>query len=161
MSYERLFMERVLRSLEKTVIEVELLSSEAKLPEYKTSEAAGADISSIDTYSINPGQCVIIKTGLKLNIPKGYEVQIRLRSGIAAKTGLILANGVGTIDSDYLGEVGVIVRNVGNTSELIKKGDRIAQMVLKPAPQADIKLVDSINKVTDRGTGGYGSTGVK
>lgn len=146
-------------NVEKPVLEVELLSSDAKLPEYKTSEAAGADISSVEDYSISPGQCIIVKTGLKFNIPEGYEVQVRLRSGIAVKTGLILANGVGTIDSDYLGEVGVIVRNVGIASETINKGDRIAQIVLKPAPQAEIKLVDSINKVTDRGTGGYGSTG--
>ena len=106
-----------------------------------------------------PGARALVPTGLRLDIPQGYEVQIRPRSGLALKHGITLPNSPGTIDSDYRGPLGVIVMNAGEADFTIKHGDRIAQMVVAPVLQAQFTLVRALSE-TERGSGGFGSTGV-
>lgn len=133
----------------------------AKLPEYKTKGAAGADICAFfggGIYNLLPGERAVIPTGLVFEIPEGYEVQIRPRSGLAAKNGVTVLNAPGTIDFDYRGEVGVILINHGADSFLIRCGDRIAQMVIAPISRADFVVTENLTE-TERGDGGYGSTG--
>lgn len=134
------------------------------LPAYETSGAAGADLRAnfappgrAEGVTLAPMERGLIPTGLRLQIPTGFEVQIRARSGLALRQGLALVNAPGTIDSDYRGEVGVIVINLGSEPVTIAHGERVAQMVVAPAPQAvfDTGVTDS----TDRGAGGFGSTG--
>tara|TARA_Y100000590_G_scaffold443581_1_gene573207 strand:+ start:603 stop:1040 length:438 start_codon:yes stop_codon:yes gene_type:complete len=131
-----------------------------KLPVYKTSGSSGMDIIAANKkkIAIRPGNTKIIPTGLFLTIPKNYEIQIRPRSGLAAKNGISVLNTPGTIDSDYRGEIKVILINFGKKSFLIKEGDRIAQMVLCPVVKMKFKEVKKLNK-TIRGKGGFGSTG--
>ena len=115
----------------------------------------------IDTnISIDPGKSAIIPTGLALSIPKGFEVQIRPRSGLAAKQKISVLNTPGTIDADYRGEIKVILINLGQESFKVEKGVRIAQMGVCPIVQAQLKEVDDLNE-TERGKGGFGSTGAK
>ncbi|MFV0383808.1 dUTP diphosphatase [Paracoccus sp. (in: a-proteobacteria)] len=134
------------------------------LPSYETAGAAGADLranfpeNERSGIELLPGQRALVPTGLILDIPAGWEVQIRPRSGLALKYGLTLANAPGTIDSDYRGPLGVILVNLGQEPHRIAHGDRIAQMVVAPAPQARFVSVDSVTD-TARGTGGFGSTG--
>ena len=130
------------------------------IPAYKTKGAAGADIcaNSSETIVLKPGEFKMIPTGLFFEIPEGYEVQIRPRSGLAAKNGVTVLNTPGTIDSDYRGEIKVILINLGEQDFVINFGDRIAQMVVAPVIQADIKLVHNLSE-TERGEGGFGSTG--
>jgi len=131
------------------------------LLKYETAQAAGADLrASLDdvTLTIKPGERVLIPTGLAFEIEPGFEVQIRPRSGLSLKTSLLVVNSPGTIDADYRGEIKVIMGNFGQKDEIIKHGDRIAQMVLMPITQAIFKVVDSLSD-TDRGVGGFGSTG--
>ena len=109
---------------------------------------------------INPGKTAIIPTGLALSIPKGFEVQIRPRSGLAANQKLSVLNTPGTIDADYRGEIKVILINLGQESFKVEKGLRIAQMVVCPVIQAQLEEVDDLNE-TERGKGGFGSTGTK
>lgn len=135
--------------------------SNFSLPEYKTNGSAGVDLKAfIDSpIVLEPLDRVLIPTGLFLSIPEGYEGQIRGRSGLALKNGITLANGIGTIDSDYRGEVKVILINLGKDSFTINNGDRIAQLVLIKHEIVDFKLVESLDD-TDRGNGGFGHTGV-
>ncbi len=132
------------------------------LPSYETSGAAGADVRanlpSKGSISVEPGERVLVPTGLRLQIPSGYEVQLRPRSGLALKHGITLPNSPATIDSDYRGPLGVIVMNAGRDAFQIAHGDRIAQMLVAPVLQAAFVVVDALNE-TDRGTGGFGSTG--
>lgn len=136
-------------------------------PEYATEEAAGFDLRAnfIDPSTllmIKSGSYEVIPTGLYFDIPKGFEIQIRPRSGLAAKFGITVLNSPGTIDSDYTGEIGVILINHGKEFFEVKQGDRIAQAVIAPVTsKAAIKFekVDNLNKETDRGDGGFGSTG--
>lgn len=134
------------------------------LPNYETKEAAGADIRASlpveRSMSIAPGQRVLVPTGLSFEIPSGYEVQIRPRSGLSLKTNLLVVNSPGTIDSDYRGEVKIILGNFGEREEIIEHGDRIAQMVLSPVVQANFEVVQDLSE-TSRGAGGFGSTGKK
>lgn len=133
------------------------------LPSYETAGAAGADVRANlperGTFTLAPGARAVVPTGLLMAVPAGFEVQIRARSGLALKYGIGLANGVGTIDADYRGEVGVILINHGDAPFEIAHGDRIAQMVLAPVVQARFDMVDALDG-TARGTGGFGSTGV-
>lgn len=133
------------------------------LPAYETSGAAGADLRAnfADRQSVTlaPGARALIPTGLRLEIPQGFEVQIRPRSGLALKHGITLPNSPGTIDSDYRGPLGVIVMNAGEVEFKISHGDRIAQMVVAPVLQAQFALVGALD-TTKRGSGGFGSTGV-
>lgn len=135
------------------------------LPSYETKGAAGADLranlgsSDAAPVTLAPGERALIPTGLRMEIPLGYEVQIRPRSGLALKHGITLPNSPGTIDSDYRGPLGVIVLNAGREDFQISHGDRIAQMIVAPVVQAEFQLADSLDE-TDRGAGGFGSTGV-
>ena len=141
---------------------IKRLSKEVSLPKYETSGSSGMDLSAnIDaTINIEPGKTAIIPTGLALSIPKGFEIQIRPRSGLAAKQKISVLNTPGTIDSDYRGEIKVILINLSQESFKVEKGLRIAQMVVCPVVQAQLKEVNDLNE-TARGEGGFGSTGTK
>ena len=141
---------------------IKRLSKEASLPKYETSGSSGMDLAAnIETnVNIDPGKTAIIPTGLALSIPKGFEVQIRPRSGLAAKQKISVLNTPGTIDADYRGEIKVILINLGQESFQVEKGLRIAQMVVCPIVQATLKEVSDLSE-TERGKGGFGSTGVK
>lgn len=131
------------------------------LPRYETTGAAGADLRANlpqGAVSVLPGARALIPTGLHMEIPAGYEVQIRPRSGLALKHGIALVNAPGTIDSDYRGPVGVLLLNTSDQVFDVLHGTRIAQMVVAPVLQATMTLVDRLG-ATDRGTGGFGSTG--
>lgn len=144
-------------------------NTEAVLPEYMSELASGMDLYAClnegNGYSegkieIKPGQTVVIPTGLSVAIPDGYEMQIRPRSGLSAKTKIRLPNSPGTIDADYRGEIGIIIENTSSDSWFtIRHGDRIAQAVVAPVERAVNKEVYSLND-TSRGEGGYGSTGM-
>jgi dUTP pyrophosphatase len=133
------------------------------LPSYETTGAAGADVrASLGTSEkmlLKPGERVLVPTGLSMEIPHGYEVQVRPRSGLSFKTGLMVLNSPGTIDSDYRGEVKIILGNLGTKEEIINHGDRVAQLVLSPVIQACYELTTEELSITDRGAGGFGSTG--
>lgn len=135
------------------------------LPGYASAGAAGADLranlAEADRDAglmLEPGARALIPTGLRMAIPEGYEVQIRPRSGLALKHGISLPNTPGTIDSDYRGEVGVILINLGRDPFVVTHGERIAQMIVAPVLQADFTLSEELDE-TDRGAGGFGSTG--
>lgn len=132
------------------------------LPSYETAGAAGADLRANlpgrNTIELAPGARALIQTGLRVEIPQGYEIQIRPRSGLALKHGITLPNSPGTIDSDYRGPLGVIVLNAGQESFSIAHGDRIAQMIVAPVLQAQFELAEGLTDTT-RGAGGFGSTG--
>ena len=132
-----------------------------QLPEYAHPSDAGMDIrSAADTTSISPGDWAIVPTGLCVSIPDGYEIQVRPRSGLAAKHGVTVLNSPGTIDAGYLGEIKVILINHGDKDFLISRGDRIAQLMVAKVAHATTIEVTSHDS-TDRGEGGFGSTGVK
>lgn len=136
-------------------------SNGAVLPVYKTEGSAGADICAClsSPVSIKPGDFSAIPTGLFFEIPCGYEVQIRPRSGLAIKYGITCLNTPGTIDSDYRGEIKIILINHGKKEFLINQGDRIAQMIIAPVVQAVFEVTDDLS-VTKRSNGGFGSTGI-
>ena len=131
-------------------------------PDYASPGAAGADLRAAvaEPLVVAPGARRVVPTGLVLEIPAGYEGQVRARSGLALKKGLALANGVGTIDSDYRGEVGVLVVNLGNEPVTLLRGDRIAQLVIAPVARAVFEEVSLLGE-TARGGGGFGSTGAR
>lgn len=148
-----------------STIKIKLLENfdnDLPLPQYETPEAAGADLRASlgkgEQLVIKPGQRVLVPTGLSFEIPSGYEVQIRPRSGLSLKTGLLVVNSPGTIDADYRGEVKIILGNFGELDEVIEHGDRIAQMVIAPITQANFVVTDHLTS-TERGSGGFGSTG--
>lgn len=132
------------------------------LPQYETKDAAGADLRAClenqGELIIKPGQRILVPTGLAFEIEPGYEVQVRPRSGLSLKTGLLVVNSPGTIDADYRGEVKIILGNLGESNEVISHGDRVAQMVLAPITQARFITTNSLSE-TERGDGGFGSTG--
>jgi len=130
------------------------------LPRYMTNLSAGMDLRSAEEKVLLPGERALVKTGIRLEIPEGYEAQVRPRSGLALKHGITVLNAPGTIDADYRGEVGVILINLGSEPFEIKKGDRIAQLVFAPHARAVFEEVFSLDN-TERSTGGFGSTGVK
>ena len=141
---------------------IKKLNSKVQLPKYKTDGSSGMDLAADvkENIEIKPGKSEIIPTGLALSIPKGYEAQIRPRSGLAAKNKISVLNTPGTIDADYRGEIKVILINLGSEPFKIEKGLRIAQMVICPIVKAQLEEVDDLNK-TERGDGGFGSTGIK
>ena len=145
-----------------TEILIKRLSKNISLPKYETSNSSGMDLAANieNSIDIKPKETVIIPTGISLSIPKNFEVQIRPRSGLAAKNQISVLNTPGTIDADYRGELKVILINLGNKTFTVKDGERIAQMVLCPIAKAEFKEVDNLD-LTDRGAGGFGSTGVK
>lgn len=129
------------------------------LPAYATTGAAGMDVVAAEDLDLAPGARHAVATGFAMAIPEGYEVQVRPRSGLALKHGITCLNTPGTIDSDYRGEVKVILANLGSDPFPIRRGDRIAQLVPAPVQKAAFALVDSLGETT-RGAGGFGSTGV-
>lgn len=133
-----------------------------ELPTYATKASAGLDLkASLDTaITLQPLERKIIGTGLKIALPEGYEAQVRPRSGLAAKHGITVLNAPGTIDADYRGEIGVILVNLSNTTFTIEPGERIAQLVIAEFEQIIWQPTDSLDE-TDRGAGGFGSTGKK
>ena len=144
--------------MKKLGVKVKILNPDAIVPKYQTEEAAGFDLPSIEEKTIKAGERDVIKTGLAVALPKGYELQVRPRSGLALKNGITVLNTPGTVDSDYRGELMVILLNTSNEDFAVKKGDRIAQAVIKEILQADFAVVDELDS-TERGTGGFGSTG--
>jgi dUTP pyrophosphatase len=139
-------------------LKIKKLKQEAHIPSYQTKEAAGFDLHAIEDVVINPGERKLIGTGLAFEIEFGYEVQIRPRSGLAYKHGITVLNTPGTIDSDYRGEIKVLLINLGKEAFEIKVGERIAQAVVAPIKQAEIVEVEELSDTT-RGEGGFGSTG--
>lgn len=133
-----------------------------KLPHYETNASAGMDLRAnlSEAITLAPLERTIIKTGLFMELPLGYEAQVRPRSGLAAKKGITVLNAPGTIDADYRGEVGVILVNLSNEAFVIENGERIAQMVIAKHERAAWEVVEELSD-TARGEGGFGSTGVK
>ncbi|WP_440636055.1 dUTP diphosphatase [Bradyrhizobium sp. PUT101] len=132
------------------------------LPAYQTAEAAGLDLMAAvpdnEPMTLAPGQYALVPTGLAIALPAGHEAQVRPRSGLAAKHGVTVLNSPGTIDADYRGEIKVILINHGAAPFVVKRGERIAQMVIAPVVQAALVPVATLS-ATDRGAGGFGSTG--
>lgn len=132
-----------------------------KVPEYETKGSAGVDLQAYveSPMVLKPMERCLVPTGLFIEVPTGYEAQVRARSGLAIKHGISLVNGIGTIDSDYRGEIKVILINLGEEDFTINNGDRIAQMVITKHETAEFILVENLNE-TDRGEGGFGHTGI-
>ena len=145
-----------------TKILIKKLSSSVSIPKYETPGSSGMDIAAHieNNIIINPGEKFLVSTGFSIAIPKGYEVQIRPRSGLAAKKSITVLNTPGTIDVDYRGEIKVILINLGKEKFIVKNGERIAQMVVCPVVQANLEEVEDLPD-TERGSGGFGSTGTK
>jgi dUTP pyrophosphatase len=131
------------------------------LPERATTGSAGFDIRANKDYRLEIGEFALVTTGLRFEIPEGYEIQIRSRSGLALHHGVYVLNAPGTIDSDYRGPINVILHNIGDRAFQIKRGDRIAQLVPQKIIQVISYLADTINMDTKRGEGGHGSTGIE
>lgn len=141
-------------------IQVTLLHDDAQLPAYQTTGSAGMDLHArLDgPLTLGPLERAVVPTGIAIALPEGYEAQIRARSGLSSKHGITMVNGVGTIDSDYRGEVGALVINLSNEPFVIEPGMRIAQMVIARYDRADWQAVSSLDE-TERGANGFGSTG--
>ena len=146
----------------KTTIEIKKINENAVIPKYGTDFSAGADLYALtdETLTIEPGESLLIHTGISVAIPEGLVGLIFGRSGMACKRGLAPANKVGVIDSDYRGEIMVCLHNHGNVAQTVENGERIAQIAFLPYYTADFKLVDELDE-TVRGAGGFGSTGTK
>ena len=142
-------------------MKVKIYSRSGLYPSYETAGAAGMDIRAWlkEPVILQPGERALIPTGLYMEFDAGYEVQLRARSGLAVKHGIGLVNGVGTIDSDYRGEIKVALINLGQEAFAVNNGERIAQMVISPVVQAEIEPSEMLTE-TERGAGGFGSTGV-
>tara|TARA_B100001057_G_C22782542_1_gene924240 strand:- start:6 stop:446 length:441 start_codon:yes stop_codon:yes gene_type:complete len=145
-----------------TEILIKRLSENVSLPKYETEGSSGLDLEAyIDkNIEIKPGKSETIPTGIAIAIPKNFEIQIRPRSGLAAKKQISVLNTPGTIDADYRGELKVILINLGDKDFIVERGLRIAQMVLCPIVKATLKEVTTLEN-TERGSGGFGSTGIK
>lgn len=141
-------------------IHIKRLHDNALLPNYQTAHAAGMDIAACieNPIKLEPHERIIVPTGFAIALPPGYEAQVRARSGMAAKFGIVPANGIGTIDADYRGEVGVILLNTSSEAFVIEPGMRIAQMVIAKYETVDWEETDELDE-TARGEGGFGSTG--
>lgn len=128
------------------------------IPTYTNSDAVGMDIAAAESVALVPGRTFLMPTGWSVELPPGFELQVRSRSGLAAKHGVFVTNGPGTIDPDYRGEVKVALSCVGRQTLHIERGDRVGQLVLAPVWRASVTEVDTLGS-TERGTGGFGSTG--
>ena len=142
-------------------MKVKIKSDSGILPFYETDGSAGMDLRAFieEPVTLKPGQRMLIPTGLYIELPVGYEAQIRARSGLAIKKGIGLVNGIGTIDSDYRGEIKVILINWGEEDFVIENGDRIAQMVIARYERIEWEQTEDLSE-TERGSGGFGHTGV-
>ena len=145
-----------------TEVLIKRLSKNIELPKYETNGSSGMDLSANieKQIRIEPGKTSIIPTGISVSIPKNFEIQIRSRSGLAAKSQISVLNSPGTIDADYRGELKVILINLSNKTFFVERVTRISQMVLCPIVKAKLKEVDNLDD-TNRGVGGFGSTGLK
>ncbi len=151
--------------MEKIVIKIQRIENrfdDIPLPEYATGGSSGLDLRAAleDDLVISKGSFTLVPTNLRVEIPYGYEIEVRPRSGLAAKNGIGVLNSPGTIDSDYRGEIKVILFNFGPEDFVVKRGDRIAQMVLSKVYKADLDLSNDLNN-SGRGEGGFGHTGTK
>ncbi|MBU0961076.1 MAG: dUTP diphosphatase [Proteobacteria bacterium] len=136
-------------------------SADLSLPQYHSELAAGMDVGTAleEPYTLEPGTIHLFPTGFRVALPPGYELQVRPRSGLAVKHGITVINSPGTIDADYRGEVRIGLINLGNVPFKVRRGDRIAQLVLAPVVQARLQVVSELDETT-RGTGGFGHTGI-
>lgn len=141
------------------ILRFKRIHPDAVLPAYAHPSDAGMDVRSVDDMTLAPGKRALVHTGLVMLLPPMFEAQVRPRSGLALKHGVTVLNTPGTIDSGYRGEVGVILINLGDADFVIKKGDKIAQIVIAPVTQPEVVETAEIDE-TDRGAGGFGSTGV-
>lgn len=146
--------------MNKMSLKVERIHKDAILPNCAHEGDAGLDLYSVEEIVINAGESVLIKTGIKIELPKQTEAQVRPRSGLALKFGITVLNTPGTIDEGYRGEVGVILINHSKNSFTVEKGMKIAQMVVKPVWKVDVIEVEALSS-TERSEGGFGSTGLK
>jgi len=148
--------------MQQPILTIEILpgNEDLGLPSYATEGSAGLDLKAAlkESLTIQPGQRDIIPTGLKMAIPQGFEGCVRPRSGLAMKQGITLTNSPGTIDSDYRGEVKVLIINLGQEPVTLNRGDRIAQLLISPVVQARVVKVERVDE-TQRGVGGFGHTG--
>lgn len=143
--------------MDKVTINIKA-SDTSLIPSYETAGSAGADLKANEDGILQPGQRKLVKTGISIELPLGYEAQVRPRSGLALKHGISMVNSPGTIDSDYRGEIGVILINHGEEPFEYKKGDRIAQLVIAKHSRAEFQVRQSLSE-TERGSGGFGHTG--
>lgn len=146
--------------MENFKLKVERISEKAKLPCYANEGDAGLDLYSIEEVILGPGEHKLIHTGIKIELPKNTEAQVRPRSGLALKHGITLVNTPGTIDEGYRGEIGIIVINHGKEEFKVTEGMKIAQMVVKPVWRVDVLEVSTLSD-SERGEGGFGSTGME
>jgi dUTP pyrophosphatase len=148
--------------MDTIILQVKRLSNnrDLPLPSYQSDGASGLDLrAAVDkSLTLKPGDIKLIPTGLSISLPEGYEAQIRPRSGLALKHGLAFVNAPGTVDADYRGEIGVIAINMGKNPMTIKRGERIAQMVIQKVSRAIVKEVEELD-ATERGEGGFGHSG--
>ena len=141
------------------MLDIKIVCEKEYLPIYQTKGASGADLKSVETVEFKPFERKLVNTGIRVSVPLGYEAQVRPRSGLSAKRGLTLVNAVGTVDSDYTGIVYASMINLSNETQIVEKGERIAQLVIAPVEQANFIQVDTLDE-TERGEGSFGSTGV-
>ncbi|MBW2989191.1 dUTP diphosphatase [Candidatus Woesearchaeota archaeon] len=139
-------------------VKIEKIKDNAIIPQYAHKGDAGLDLYSTEDYVVNPGERVLVSTGIRIAIPAGYEAQVRPKSGLALKQGISICNTPGTVDSGYRGEIGCIVINHGNEEFRVEKQKKIAQMVFNKVEEAEFEEVDGLDD-TSRGEGGFGSTG--
>jgi len=135
-----------------------VLEPGAAAPEYATDGAAGLDVRSYEDVTLSPMERRLVRTGVRVEVPPGFEVQVRPRSGLAVKHGLALVNSPGTVDADYRGEIGVVMINLGSDVVQLSRGERVAQLVVAPVERVEVVQTDSLSETT-RGEGGFGSTG--
>lgn len=142
-------------------MKIRIISKSGAVPRYETKGSAGFDLPAFteEPITLKPGERTLVPTGIFMEIPEGYEAQVRARSGLAIKHGIGLVNGIGTIDSDYRGEVRVPLINWGQEDFVINNGERIAQVVINRYEQVEFQLTDELDH-TERGSGGFGHTGV-
>ena len=147
---------------DQVMIKVKIISDSGIYPEYETEGSAGMDIRAYidEPVIIKPGERKLIPTGLRIQLPAGYEAQIRARSGLAIRNGITLINAIGTIDSDYRGEIKVGLVNLSDEDHVIENGDRLAQMVIAEYKRAVLEPAEDLEE-TERGSGGFGHTGTK
>lgn len=142
-------------------MKIRIISKSGTSPKYETAGSAGFDLPAYleEPITLRPGERRLVPTGIFMELPQGYEAQVRARSGLAIKNGIGLVNGIGTVDSDYRGELLVPLINWGDKDFIIRNGDRIAQVVINRYEQAEFELSEDLDS-TERGTGGFGHTGV-
>ena len=146
--------------MEEITVKIQREASTIEIPKYATPGSAGVDLCSMKYCIIKPGELAVIPTGIRLEIPEGYEGQIRPRSGLALNHRIVIPNTPGTIDSDYRGEIMIMLLNMGTEPFSLSFGDRIAQVVFVPVARAKFEPVKELT-TTKRGTGGFGSTGIR